>query len=127
MRVGSGIWLSQDNPLNISIPVHSNLPQSNDVAEMLAIYHAAKRIPSGHRLHIKTDSMWCINTLHKDLTHLEDTNYINLPIREIIRATVSALRSRPNITTLEWVKGHSNVLGNKKADGLVVQGANIPT
>jgi len=74
---------------------------------MLAIYHAAKRMPPAHRL--------------------EDTNYINSPIGETIRATVSALRSRPNITTLEWVKGHANVLGNEKADELAVQGANAPT
>ena len=94
---------------------------------MLAIYHAAKIALAGHRLHIKTDSKWSINTLYKDLSHLEDTDYVNSPIGNIVKLTVNALRMRPGITTLEWVKGHAGILGNKMAANLANQGANTPT
>ena len=45
-KARSGIWFNHNNPWNIGLPVHSSLPQSNNVTEMLAIYHTAKKIAS---------------------------------------------------------------------------------
>ena len=120
---GFGLWYGPNNPKNIGLRVHPDAPQTNNIAEMPAIHHSTSSNPPNHRLHIKTDSNWCINTLCNDLQHLENTDYVYSPVGNIIRSTVSALRSRPHPTTFEWIKGHNGNVGNEGADSLAALGA----
>ena len=120
---GFGLWYDPNNPKNIGLGVHPDTPQMNNVAEMLAIHHSAMSNLPNHRLHIKTDSNWCINTLCNNLQHLENTDYVYSPVGNIIRSTVSALRSRSHPTTFKWIKGHNSNIGNKGADSLAALGA----
>ncbi|KAE9394273.1 hypothetical protein BT96DRAFT_1048432 [Gymnopus androsaceus JB14] len=73
-------------------------------------------------LTIHSDSQTYVNGLTKHLAKWEDEGYINSENTELLQATVVSLRKREAVTTLHWVKGHSGIEGNEKADELANEG-----
>jgi ribonuclease HI len=122
-RAGCGIWFGAGDPRNKSIQVGEDLPQSNNVAEILAVYNAAKLVPAEANIHFKTDSKWTIDSLTTNLNSNTDNGYIGVQHGNLIRATAALLQQRLGGTTFEWVKGHSGIEGNEGADTLAAQGA----
>lgn len=57
-RAGAGIWYGPDDERNKALRVPKNMPQTNQTAELLAVYHVVQATPPGAQLHIKTDSRY---------------------------------------------------------------------
>ncbi|KAI0653304.1 hypothetical protein C8Q70DRAFT_928014, partial [Cubamyces menziesii] len=55
----------------------------------------------------------------------ERRGWIGIENADVIREIVAALRSRSAQTTFRWVKGHSGVEGNERADRLAAEGAEL--
>lgn len=84
-----------------------------------------KNTNSHDHLEIISDSKITIDGLLKTLKHNEDTGWIGVENRELLKATVSYLRKRAGYTILTKVKGHSSIEGNKRADELAKTGAEM--
>ncbi|KAH7913235.1 hypothetical protein BJ138DRAFT_1002755, partial [Hygrophoropsis aurantiaca] len=76
---------------------------------------------------IKTDSRYVIDGLTTHLTTWEDKGWIEIDNRELFEATAFNLRRRSAPTHFEWIKGHSGIEGNEKADKLAAAGVNKTT
>lgn len=122
-QAGAGAWYGPEHAKNKSIRVGMDL-QSNQTGELTAIL-AVARVEMGlpAPLHIVTDSMYTINGLTSLATKWEAQGWIGVANRELFRAILSCLRQRGAVTTLRWVKGHSNDEGNEGADKLAGEAA----
>ena len=125
-RCGSGIYFGPNDNRNRAFRPPGNL-QSNQVAELIAIYKAASAVPKFIPLRIITDSLYAINGLTQHLSTWEDNGWIGIKNAPLFRLTASILKQRTAPTTFQWVKGHSDNIGNKEADCLAKDGANKPT
>lgn len=99
------------------------MPQTNQTAELLAVWHAVQAAPTGAQLHIKTDSRYVIDNLTTHLKKREEQGWIGLKNKDLFKTTVALLKRRGNITTFQWIKGHSGIKGNEEADKLAKAGA----
>ncbi|KAF8344043.1 RNase H-domain-containing protein [Cantharellus anzutake] len=122
-KAGFGVWIAPECPDNASLPVDRIFPQTNNSAEVLAINHAITTTPLRARLHIKTDSRWCVNALTVNLEKAEDQDYISTPQPLAIKNTISSLRMRNGIVSIEWIKGHNGCAGNENANELATLGS----
>jgi len=119
---GCGIWFGDDDERNTSLKVPGP-DQSNQVGELVAILHALRTVPTDRALTIKTDSMYAILGLTKNLENWEDKGWLNSKHAEIFKCLTAWMRFRSNTTRITWVKGHSGVKGNEEADKLAAEGA----
>jgi len=96
--------------------------QTNNRAELYAVYVALKRIyfkkPDETTLHFRIDNKIALDTL---LTTRKSG--ANWDIIEKIYKVRTLLEKRGYMITGEWVKGHSKVEGNERADELASYGA----
>lgn len=123
---GSGIWYGPDDPRNTALRVPNDLPQTNQTAELLAVWHAVKEAPLMSPLHIKSDSRYVIDGLTRNLESWEQRGLIRVANKQLFQATAGLLRRRGNVTTFQWIKGHQGVRGNEEADKLAKEGAGKP-
>ena len=119
---GCSIWFGDNDERNTSLKVPGP-DQSNQVGELVAILHALRAVPTDRALTIKTDSMYAILGLTKNLENWEDKGWLNSKHAEIFKCLTAWTRFRSNTTRITWVKGHSGVKGNEEADKLAADGA----
>ena len=125
-RCGSGIYFGPDDNRNRAFRPPGNI-QSNQAAEVIAIYKAVSAVPKFIPLRIVSDSLYAINGLTLHLSTWEDNGWIGIKNAPFFRLTASVLKQRTAPTTFQWVKGHSDNAGNEGADRLAKEGANKPT
>ena len=121
-RAGSGVWFGDDDDRNVGFRV-PGADQSNQVGELAAILHAIRSVPRDQALTIKTDSMYAINGLTRNLEKWEDRGWLGSKHAELFKSITAWMRFRSNTTKISWVKGHSGVRGNEEADKLAASGA----
>ncbi|KAJ3748252.1 ribonuclease H-like domain-containing protein, partial [Lentinula raphanica] len=121
-KAGAGIYYGEDNILNKSIRIPDNLPQTNQTGEIISTKVAATDVDPGHSLTILSDSKTAIDGLTRNRQRWEDNGFIGVANATEIQTTIAALRERSTPTTLKWVKGHSGLEGNDKADELAKLG-----
>jgi len=122
---GIRVWFSPNSSHNRAEPVGRNLTQSNTTAELLAIYKALQYMPSQANLHIKTDSEWAIKALSVNNMRHIDEHFTNISHANILRPIINKMRKQAGATTLKWIKGHSGIEGNKRADKLAKEGTTL--
>ena len=121
-RAGCGIWYKDGDPRNNSFRVPGP-DQSNQTGELHAIIHALKTTPPDRALTIKTDSMYAILGLTKNLEKWEDEGWMYSKHENLFKTITAWMRYRSNTTKMIWVKGHSGIRGNEEADKLANEGA----
>jgi ribonuclease HI len=119
---GSGIWVSEDNPVNKVIRVPGD-KQSNQIGELAAVLVTLQTINPITPIKIITDSKYVIQGITTHLKTWEDTGWIGIDNAEMFKAIAYQLRRRPSPTTFKWIKGHQGHIGNEKADRLALTGA----
>jgi len=125
-RCGSGVYFSPDDSRNIAFRPPGN-SQSNQAAEIIAIYKAASAIQKWFPLKIISDSLYAINGLTEHLSTWEDNGWIGVENAPLFKLTAATLKQRIATTTFQWTKGHAGERGNEEADRLAKEGANKPT
>ncbi|CAK5265932.1 unnamed protein product [Mycena citricolor] len=121
-EAGAGIYFEDDDRENKAIKVPNELGPSNQIAEMLAIKETIEICPPGAPIHIKTDSMYCVNGLTKSLQKWEDQGFFLAANGDLAKLTITKIRNRRARTRLTWVKGHAGIHGNEEADKLANEG-----
>ena len=125
-RCGSGVYFGPDDIRNIAFRLPGDL-QSNQAAEVIAIYKAASAIQKWFPLKIISDSLYAINGLTEHLSTWEDNGWIGIENAPLFKLTAAVLKQRVATTTFQWTKGHAGDRGNEEADRLAREGANKPT
>ena len=120
---GSGIWFGENDDQNASLRVPGP-DQSNQTGELYAILHALRTFPPDKALKIKTDSMYAILGLTKNLEKWEDQGWMYSKHADLFKSITAWVRFRSNTTKMAWVKGHSDIRGNDEADKLAREGSN---
>ena len=125
-RAGVGVFFQglKDMPLIVSKAVNPKFKQTNNVAELLAVYYALKRVYFYYKepiqLHFYIDNKIALNTLLTTRKSGENWNII-----EKIYHIRKILLDKGFKISGEWVKAHSTSKGNKIADQLACAGKEI--
>ena len=122
-RCGSGVYFGPNDDRNIAFRPPGDL-QSNQAAEIIAIYKAASAVQKWFPLKIVSDSLYAINGLMKHLRTWEDDGWIGIDNAPLFKLTAATLKQRIATTTFQWTRGHAGNHGNKAADRLAKEGAN---
>ena len=118
---GAG-WYSDSGVLAYSRVVGPMV--SNNVAEVSAIIMALLAWQTSH-LHIYTDSTFVLGLARGGLLAMERDGWPDLPmfkfatpgsLRTLFQNFLGLLRHHNSLLKFSWVKGHSGVYGNKRAD-----------
>ena len=97
---------------------------SNNVAEVSAVIMALQAWQSLH-LHIYTDSTFVLGLIRGGLLAMERDGWPDLPLfkfatpgslRTLFQNLLGLLRRHNSLLKFSWVKGHSGVYGNERAD-----------
>jgi len=123
-QAGGGTWFGENDERNTGFRVPGP-DQSNQTGELHAILHAIKTAPSDQALIIRTDSMYAVSGLTKNLEKWEDQGWQYSKHAELFKCIVAWIRHRSNVTQIAWVKGHSGIKGNEEADKLAGEGAKL--
>ena len=116
---------------NISEPLHGPR-QTNQRAELMAIYRAIEIAPKHREVLIFSDSQYaihCVTLWHHNWSRNNWKTTLGKPVenKDIIQEVLKMIQEREEIgarTEFEWVKGHTGERdGNSMADRLAVEGA----
>ena len=124
-RCGSGVYFGPNDDRNSAFRLPGDL-QSNQAAEIIAIYKAASAVPKWFPLKIISDSLYAINSLTKHLGSWEDNGWIGIDNAPLFQLTAATLKQRTATTSFQWTRGHAGDQGNEAADHLAKEGANKP-
>jgi len=105
--------------------------QTNQRAELTAILRALEIVPRHRDISIITDSRYAIDCVTSWYVNWRKNGWRtsagkaveNKDLVENILAKIEERNSLMVQTLFEWIKGHSNQLGNVEADKLAVEGA----
>jgi ribonuclease HI len=125
---GIGVYFGKDDPRNVSTPVPSHFPQTNQTAELLAleiaVSAACEAILSGQYINAKiyTDSAYSLNCVTVWVHNWERNGWYTstrgvVKYKEVIQGIVQNLRRVDKIELIK-VKGHDGIEGNEQADRL---------
>jgi len=119
-QCGAGVWINDENRNNKAINIKEG-HKTNQRAELIAIIEAIK-IAKNENATILTDSLTCIENITENLTKWEDKNWIDVRNSNDWKALAYLLRRKSGTTEFKWIKGHSGIEGNEKADRLADKG-----
>ncbi|KAJ8455311.1 hypothetical protein ONZ45_g18981 [Pleurotus djamor] len=122
-RAGAGVFFGEGDDRNTGVRVPENLPQTNQVGELYAVFKLLETTQPQINLRVLSDSKYVINMLTKNIRSIEDTGFIGVPNRALVKATFEKLKSRSGMTEFKWIKGHQGNEMNEGADRLAGQGA----
>lgn len=86
---------------------------TNNIMEITAIIEAARSVPNGSKIYIKTDSQYCIAVLSRPFKpHPKNA--------ELIRSFGELIREKALNIEFRWVRGHNGNIYNEECDRLAV-------
>ncbi|KAI4630187.1 hypothetical protein J4E80_001120 [Alternaria sp. BMP 0032] len=120
---GAGVWFGPNDPRNSSSGVGDGR-QTNQRAELCALWDGLAKVKWNENVRIYSDSQYAMcqvafrhsRKLRENWKRPEENV---IPNSDIIEPIVKILQRRSEaggITEFQWVKGHSGVVGNEKAD-----------
>lgn len=124
MTTGSRAWFADGNPKNIAKRVPGPA-QMNQAAEIHVVSVALNKIPPFVTAHIVTDLRYVMQGMTWDLYKWEDNGWLGVKNAPLTQDLTAQLQVRSVPTTFCWVKGHSRVEGNEKADALAQIGTEV--
>ncbi|KAJ3925835.1 MAG: ribonuclease H-like protein, partial [Lentinula lateritia] len=119
---GAGIYFPNGEYSNCAIKTPNHIKQTNQSGEILGIKEAVDITDEETNLTIHSDSRTFVQGLTTHLRKWENKGFIDVENGPEIQATIASIRRRKADTTLNWVKGHSGINGNEKADELANEG-----
>ena len=81
-------------------------------------------IPPYQPTKIYMDSKYMIEGLTTHLENWENDRWIDIKNAEFLKKVAHLMRHRSARMTLQWVKGHDGIQGNKESNTLAKQGVN---
>lgn len=130
-KAGYGVYFGPGHSDNVSKPL-AGMPQTNQRAELTAIYEACKIIRDrndGHFYDIRTDSQYSISSVTqwglKWKTNGWKSSTGDVKNKDIIEPIMDLLELLGSRVRFTKVKGHSGDPGNDAADVLAVKGADM--
>jgi ribonuclease HI len=123
---GLGVWYGKNDTRNLYMRVPID-EQSNQTGELLAELMAIKSHPPNEDLKIISDSRYVIDGLTKNRKRWEARDWIDTHHGNIFKCITAWTRWRNGNTYIKWIKGHSGVESNEKADRLASEGAKLTT
>jgi ribonuclease HI len=131
-RAGLGVWFGDGDRRNIAERLKGD-PQTNQRAELQAIYRALEVAPVDQPVQIFTDSQYSIKCVTKwaaswSLKGWRTAAGEEVKNQDIIRRVLERMEERKRngaATLYQWVKGHAMNRGNTAADALAVRGAKM--
>ncbi|KAL2002895.1 hypothetical protein VTN02DRAFT_5612 [Thermoascus thermophilus] len=128
---GVGVYFGPgDSSRNVSEPLKGNR-QTNQRAELSAIFHALDIAPRHRDVTIFTDSRYAIDCVTVWFVKWRRNQWMTAdhkPVenKDLIESILVKIEERNELkvkTLFEWVKGHNRNHGNEEADRLAVNGA----
>lgn len=131
-RAGVGVWFGEGDRRNIAERLIGD-PQTNQRAELQAIYRALEVAPIDEPVQIFTDSQYSINCVTQWAVSWQRKGWKTaageeVKNQDIIRRVLQRMEERKKAgaaTMYQWVKGHVMNRGNEAADALAVKGARM--
>ena len=129
---GIGVFFNADDPRNISEPLPATFRQTNQVAEIWALYQGLALIALDQNTEVRTDSMYCIQIFTEWIFGWIQNNWerkgaqksiVNVEIIKKIQALLVEKKDAGGVVTFKHVSGHSGEPGNEAADSLARAGA----
>ncbi|KOS22114.1 Ribonuclease H [Escovopsis weberi] len=129
-RAGLGVYFGDGDARNVSERLQGE-PQTNQRAELMAMFRALEIAPLEQTVRIFSDSQYSIKCVTEWAAGWKKKGWLTatgekVKNQDIIRAVLDKMEERTNAggkTYFQWVKGHSTDLGNVAADRLAVRGA----
>ena len=129
-RGGSGVFFGDNDHRNISVPLPENIPHTNQVAELYAIYLAlsiCEKEKVKRKIKLFTDSKYSINCVTVWYFSWVKSGWKKSDGKAVKhRELIQNIRDLMDKLDLEFVhvNGHQGNYGNEQADRLAVAGAN---
>ena len=123
---GVGGWgvVAYQNGREVWTETGGEMESTNNRMEMKAIIESL-RLAGGQPCHIFSDSQLCVSTLNLWAASWERNNWTKKtsgPIKNLELVREGYVLFRQSKSKIIWVKGHSGVIGNERADWLANQG-----
>lgn len=124
-RASIGVWFgSESDERNVSCVLPTELPHTNQTAELFAAITTLEAVPRDEAVTIRTDSMYVINSATKWRQRWIDKKWspqLGLKNHALLRQLSDLLDARS--VPIEWqhVRGHRGEPGNEAADRLANQ------
>lgn len=130
-RAGCGVFFGVNDPRNIACRVPLELPQTNQVAELLAMTLAVEHLKEAkeiRRVVIYSDSSYSVQGINSWIHGWKRNKWMtsaNKPVlHDAIWKRLDTARTDLNVEFIH-VRGHCGIAGNEAADKLAVEGAKL--